>query len=131
MAGAQATVQGAVGIADEVGISPVVVGLTMVAVGTSLPELATSIVAAMKREADIFVGNIVGSCVFNLLFILGITAIVKPIGVADIVIQYDIPIMIGFTFLLIPLSFNLRIGRWESGALLGLYVAYVVFLFVR
>lgn len=129
--GAQLTVEGATGVAREVGISDVIIALTLVSVGTSLPELATSLVAALRKETDIFVGNIVGSNIFNLLFILGTTAAVKPIEVADEVIRWDYPLMLGFTLFLLLVTFSLTIRRWEAALLLCAYGGYVAFLFIR
>lgn len=131
MVAARLTIDGATNIAEAVGISEVVIGLTLVAAGTSLPELATSLVAAFRKENDISVGNIVGSNIFNLLSILGLTAIVKPIGVADVIIWYDFPIMIAIAVLLFPFVLSRSMGKREAAIFLAIYIAYTIFLFVR
>lgn len=127
LVGAQLTVTGSVSLARGFGISELVIGITLVAVGTSLPELATSVIAALRKQSDIAIGNIVGSNVFNLLGILGITAIVKPINVDARVITFDGLIMIGFTILLLPLVLNREIGRGEALMLLVLYFAFTIY----
>jgi len=132
VAGAQALVTGATAIARGLGVPELIIGLTLVAIGTSLPELATSIVAALKRESDIALGNIVGSNVFNILGILGVTAMVRPIAVpfGDVVV--DLAVMLGFSLLLVPfLMTGLRLSRREGGVLLVLYLTYVAYLYVR
>ena len=102
----------------------------MVALGTSLPELATSIVAVMRGEADVLVGNIVGSNVFNLLGGLGIAAAITPVEVSPAIVQFDLPVMLAITALAtFALYTHGRIERWEGGVLLGSYVAYMAFLF--
>lgn len=130
MLGAQFTVDGATGIARGMGVSELVIGITLVAVGTSLPELAASLMAAFRKEADIAIGNVVGSNIFNILGIIGITAIVQPIPVAIDTMHRDYLIMIGFAVLLIPLVWNLRIGRGEAGFLLAAYAAFVFLTFI-
>jgi len=125
-------VTGATAIARGLGVPELIIGLTLVAIGTSLPELATSIVAALKRESDIALGNIVGSNVFNILGILGVTAMVRPIAVpfGDVVV--DLAVMLGFSLLLVPfLMTGLRLSRREGGVLLVLYLTYVAYLYVR
>jgi cation:H+ antiporter len=131
MGAARLTVDGATGIASSLGISDVVIGLTLVAAGTSLPELATSFVAALRKEADIAIGNVVGSNIFNLLSIFGLTSLVKEISIMDDFLRYDYPIMIGVAILLYPLCFNRRLEKREGAFFLALYVAYTMFLFVR
>lgn len=128
---ATATIEGATGVAKAIGISDVVIGLTLVAAGTSLPELATSVVAAFRKQADISVGNIVGSNLFNLLSILGITAIVSPISVNSEILRYDFWVMIGVAIMLFPLALNRRLDRYEGVMFLAVYVSYTIFLFVR
>ncbi len=126
--GAQLLVTGAVSIAKNFGLSDAVIGLTIVAAGTSLPELATSALAALKKEGDIAVGNIVGSCVFNILGIIGVTALVRPLentGMSAI----DLTLMILLAICLLPLARSgWRINRWEGAFLLVTYVAYIVYL---
>jgi cation:H+ antiporter len=126
VAGGDVTVRGAEGVALSLNLPASVIGLTIVAVGTSLPELVTSVVAGIRQEADIAVGNIVGSNIFNLLFILGITATVRPIPVPASG-NIDIIALALFTAVLVPFSLtNGRcIGRTEGVALLVLWIAYV------
>lgn len=130
--GAQLTVQGAVDLARSVGVSELVIGVTLVAFGTSLPELTTSIVAAFKKESDIAIGNIVGSNIYNLLSILGLTAVLAPIDVDQRVITFDGVVMVGFTLLLLPLVWNRVIQRREGFLLLTLYFIFIfVTVFVQ
>jgi cation:H+ antiporter len=119
-------VEGAINIAAGFGVSERIIGLTVVALGTSLPELAASVIAAVKREMDIAFGNIIGSNVFNILSVLGITAIIKPIAVSSELVNMDMLWMLGITFILFPMMFVLRkITRVEGMILLGLYVSYI------
>jgi cation:H+ antiporter len=128
--GAQWTVDGAVGIAELAGISRAVVGLTIVAVGTSLPEFATSVVAAVKKEPAISVGNVLGSNIFNLFGILGISASARPLAVAGSILRYDLPVVLGLSVLCVPIIISgRRISRAEGLLLLSLYVVYCVWLF--
>lgn len=124
-------VDSAVQIAKALGVSELVIGLTIVAVGTSLPEVATSVIAALKGESDIAVGNAVGSNIFNLLGVLGVGAIVSPKGivVAEHVLQFDMPVMV-FVALATLLVFYIdsRISRMEGWLLLAYYIIYVVFI---
>ena len=130
LAGARFTVNGAVNIATAIGLSELVIGMTLVAVGTSLPELVTSVVAARRGESDIALGNVVGSNIANLLVILGMTAVIQPIPVDQDVIQLDALVMIGFALLLIPFAFNRHISRREGLAFVTAYIAYTVFLLI-
>ncbi len=126
--GAQLLVINAVGLAQILGISEAVIGLTIVATGTSLPELATSAVAAFRKETDIAVGNIVGSNLFNILSILGATALIAPIPLGNIG-WLDFGFMLGTSLLLLPLMrTGFRIDRWEGTLLL---VSYGVYLYLR
>lgn len=124
--GARLTVDGAVTIARSIGISELVIGLTLVAAGTSLPELATSVIASVRGENDISVGNIVGSNVFNLLCILGATSIIRPITVAPEVLRFDYLVMIAFALLLIPFAWNRTLGRVGAAVLLTGFSAYLL-----
>jgi cation:H+ antiporter len=109
-----------------------VIGLTVVAVGTSLPELATSVLAAFRRETDIAVGNVVGSNVLNILGVLGPAAMLRPLAVAPAMMRFEVPIMIGVSMLLLPLArTRLRIERWEGALLLVGYVGFITVLLVR
>jgi len=128
IAGAEALVRGASKIALALGISPLVVGLTIVAMGTSSPEIAVSVGAVMNGSTDIAVGNVVGSNIFNVLFILGISAVITPLVVHSQIIRQEVPIMIGASLILAVMILDGELGRWESGLLLALLGAYVVFL---
>src|SRR6056297_414765 len=120
--GAQFLVSGAVSIAEAAGLSEAFIGLTIVAIGTSLPELATSVVAALRGEGDIAVGNVVGSNVFNLLGILGIAATVSPLERGGIGL-FDLGTMLFLTFLLVPLMRSgFQLARWEGALLVSCYV---------
>jgi cation:H+ antiporter len=123
--GANLTVDGATAVARTLGISEFVIGLTLVALGTSLPEFAASLVAATRRQTDIAIGNIVGSNIANVLGILGITAIVRPIGVTPESLQLQIPVMLGFSLLVLIVSFDRVIRRREAALLLFCYLAFV------
>jgi len=129
--GAEALVFGAVRIAQQYQISTAIVGLTVVAVGTSLPELATSIVAAIRREGDLVVGNVVGSNIFNLLGIVGISSLVAPIRPLAIE-PVDLLVMIVMTVVLLPLMrTGMRLTRMEGVLLLAGYAAYIGYLLLR
>ncbi len=128
--GARSLVSGAIELARIWGVSERVIGLTMVAVGTSLPELASSLVAAVRREGDILVGNIIGSNVFNILCILGATALVKPLAVAASEVWIDLLVMLGLSLVIWPLLVTrLRLDRWKALLLLAAYGAYLAWLF--
>lgn len=127
--GGNLLVTSAVGLARQLGISEMVIAATLIAVGTSLPELATSIIAAMRGEADIAVGNIVGSNIFNLLGVLGLSATINPIPVRPQVRDFEMVWMLGFavaTFII--LRTGQRITRAEGVALLAGYAAFIFFL---
>lgn len=129
--GAELMVGSASEIAESFGVSELVIGLTVVAVGTSAPELATSVVAALRGERDIAVGNVVGSNIFNILCVLGLTAIVAPGGlpVSDDALRLDMPIMLAVAIACLPVFFNgFELKRWEGGLFALYYVAYVAFL---
>ncbi|MBZ0280608.1 MAG: calcium/sodium antiporter [Anaerolineae bacterium] len=128
--GANLTVDGATAIAKTLGISEFVIGLTLVAFGTSLPEFAASLVAAVHHQSDIAVGNVIGSNIANLLGILGVTALVQPIPVTPNSLQVQIPVMIGFSVLVLLLSFGSLIGRWKAAVMLMCYIGFVALTFV-
>ncbi len=131
IAGAYLMIEGATSMARDFGISETIIGLTIVAVGTSLPELATSIVAALRKQSDIIIGNIVGSNIFNILAILGITAIFLPIPIVGQIAQIDIWIMLGVTFLLSAyLLSGKSIGRISGAAMVCAYIGYTLWLYV-
>jgi len=126
--GSYLLVNGATAIAKAFGASEAFIGLTIVAAGTSLPELATSIVAAIRKQSDIAIGNVVGSNIFNIVAILGISGIIHPLEAPGIN-TIDILVMIGFSAILIPMmKSGVRIGRREGAIILIAYIAYVVYL---
>ncbi|MFO7893092.1 MAG: calcium/sodium antiporter [Longimicrobiales bacterium] len=130
--GAQLLVMSAVFFARLVGVSEVVIGLTVVAIGTSLPELATCVVAAMRQESDIALGNVVGSNLFNLLSILGVSAMIRPIPVAGGLLMFEVPAMILFAILLVPLAWHGKtLGRVSGGVLVMGYAVFTVLLIAR
>jgi len=127
--GARFLVDGAIELARAAGVSETIVGLTIVAVGTSLPELVTSVMAAVRRQSDVAFGNIVGSNIYNILGILGVTAIVRPIPVPPEIAHVDIWVMLLATVLLLVFSVTgWRVTRTEGGVLLASYIAYVGYL---
>lgn len=127
--GGSLLVSGAVTLAQSFGISETVIGLTIVAVGTSLPELVTSVLAAIRKQGDVAFGNIVGSNIYNILFIGGATAMIAPGEVPVEIASFDNLVMIGASLLLFAFAWTgLRIARWEGVALLGGYAAYVYFI---
>jgi len=131
VAGSQLLVSSATDIAETIGVSDLVIGLTVVAVGTSLPEMATSMLAASRGRRDIAVGNVVGSCLFNLMCVLGASAVVSSDGIAvtDGSLRLDLPVMIAATAVLVPIFWNgFRITRLEGVVLIGFYLLYVVYL---
>jgi cation:H+ antiporter len=128
--GAQLTVTGAAGAARQIGISELVIGLTLVAVGTSLPELAASVVATLRKESDIAVGNVVGSNIANLLAILGLTAIVRPVNVEQTLITLQLPIMLAFAVGMLLLGLNRMIGRVKGALILTAYAGVLFITFV-
>ncbi|WP_186397767.1 calcium/sodium antiporter [Stappia sp. P2PMeth1] len=129
--GADFLVQGATSLAARIGVPDAVIGLTIVAVGTSLPELATSVVAAMKRQPEIAIGNVVGSNIFNILGILGVTAVLAPIPVAPQMARFDIPVMLAVTLVIAALlAVAPRVPRLVGLALLAAYGWYCTVLFV-
>jgi cation:H+ antiporter len=129
--GSRFLVGSATTIAEAFGVSDLVIGLTVVAAGTSLPELATSVMAAYRGQRDIAVGNVVGSNIFNLLGVLGASAVLTPSGIPvdrDLIIL-DYPVMLAATLVLIPICWNgFSIKRWEGALLAAFYVAYVAYL---
>lgn len=129
--GAEWLVRGASRLAAKVGISPLVIGLTVVAFGTSSPEMAVSVQSSLAGQADIAVGNVVGSNIFNVLFILGLSAIITPLIVQQQLIRLDVPIMIGLSILVYVMSLDGSIGRFEGILLFIGIIAYTVFLVIE
>lgn len=130
--GSKWLVNGAVAVAVRLGVNDLVIGLTVVAVGTSLPELATSVVASFRGERDIAVGNVVGSNLFNLLAVLGMAGLVSSgsgIAVPPSALRFDLPVMIATAVACLPVFFTgCRISRWEGGVFLAYYIAYTAYL---
>ncbi|NJP04181.1 MAG: calcium/sodium antiporter [Chloroflexaceae bacterium] len=134
MIGSQWMVDGAVAIAEALGISSLIIGLTVIAAGTSLPEVATSLVAAIRGQNDIAVGNAVGSNIFNILAIVGLTALLAPDGIAVSAkaLQFDIPFMIAVAIACLPIFFTgYRISRWEGWLFIGYYIVYTMMLILE
>lgn len=132
--GSRLFVTGAVSIAQALGVSQLVIGLTIVAAGTSLPELATSAVATFRGERDIAVGNVVGSNIFNILTVLGITAVSSGPGIVipSAVLNFDLPVMVAVAVACLPIFLTGNvISRWEGVLFTGYYVAYATFLILR
>ncbi|WKZ19598.1 MAG: calcium/sodium antiporter [Candidatus Jettenia sp. CY-1] len=128
--GAYLLVHSAVYIARVVGISELVIGLTVIAVGTSLPELATSMVAAIRKESDISVGNVLGSNIFNILAILGIASIIQPLQINTASLRIDMPVMLLFGIILVPIiTWKFMITRIQGFLLLAGYSIYILWLF--
>lgn len=129
--GSRWLVEGAMAMARALGISELVIGLTVVAAGTSLPELATSVIASIRKEADIAVGNVVGSNIFNILGVLGLSSAVSSGGipVSSTAFGFDIPIMIAVAVACLPIFFTGGIiSRWEGLLFLGYYLAYILYM---
>lgn len=126
--GAELLVRGASKFALSFGVSPLVVGLTVVAFGTSTPELAVSVGASLGGNPDLAIGNVVGSNIANILLILGISALITPLLVNEQIIRQEIPIMIGASVLFVVMALDGNVSRLEAGALFVLVVGYTVFL---
>jgi len=132
VAGADSMVRGGVSLARAFGVSEAVIGLSLVAFGTSLPELATSVAAAIKRESDLSVGNVLGSNVFNLGLIVGLAFALRPGAVPVFIIHQDLPMLVLATLAVgLVVLRDGRIGRSEGVAMLGLFAAYIAFLAIR
>ncbi len=133
VAGSQCLVHACVAVARWLGVSELVIGLTIVAAGTSLPEVATSVVAALRKERDIAVGNLIGSNIFNILAVLGISSLVAPDGIEAPAqaLAFDVPVMLAVAVACLPIFFTgHRISRWEGALFLGYYVFYLLGLIV-
>lgn len=129
MKGADWFVEGASEIADKLGVSQLVIGLTIVAMGTSLPEAAVSIASALKGSADLTIGNVVGSNVMNVLLILGLTSVIKAIPVQKSTVKYEIPFVIVVTVILAALGLtDNRVSRPDGGILWALMIVYMIYL---
>jgi cation:H+ antiporter len=127
--GAKFLVDGAIGLAKGMGVSDTIIGLTIVAVGTSMPEFVTSVMAAIRKHADVAYGNIIGSNIFNVLFILGTTALIKPSEIPAQIANFDIWVMMAATGLLVLFArTGIKLQRWEGFAFVGGYGAYTAYL---
>lgn len=125
LVGASMLLKGAVFIAEGLGVSQVVIGLTVIAIGTSLPEMATSVSSALRGEADVAFGNVIGSNVLNILAVLGVAALIRPIAVEGLGVV-DLAVMVGSSVLVLPIMWRGSIlNRWEGALLLAGYVVYV------
>ena len=129
--GGELLVRGASSLATAIGISPLVVGLTVVALGTSAPELAVSVRASLAGQGDIAAGNVIGSNIFNVLCILGLSAVVRPLVVSAQLVRLDVPIMIGSVALMLVLAYDGTVSRPDGAILLVCIVAYTTFLIVQ
>ncbi len=125
--GSRLMVEGAVNLARMIGVSELIIAITLVAFGTSLPELAASLSAAFHQETDLAIGNIVGSNIANLLLVLGVTAFLQPIPVNRAEVQLEFIVMIVFAVLLIPFLRHHNLGRRQSALLLGAYLAFIIY----
>ena len=131
VAGAELLVRGASKLAAAIGMSPLVIGLTVVAFGTSAPEIAISVGAALKGQADVAVGNVVGSNIFNVLFILGVSALIVPLAVARQLIRQEVPVMLGTSLLLLVLILARSLDKLDGALLALLTLGYLGFLVVQ
>ena len=129
--GAEALVRGAGKLAVSVGISPLVVGLTVVSFGTSSPELAVSVQSAMEGKVDLAIGNVVGSNIFNVWFVLGACALVAPLTINRQIIRQEVPLMIAATLLLVAFMWNGQISRMEAAIMFALLIGYTAFLVIQ
>ena len=129
--GANLLVEGAVNIAQRAGIDEAVIGLTMVAIGTSLPELATTVMAAYRKEADVAIGNVIGSNIFNLLGVVGVTSMITTLPVQDAFVMFDFWIMLASSLLLFPfIWFRIDLGKKWGALFLAAYTSYIWVLFI-
>lgn len=135
LVGAELVVEGAIGIARDMGVSEIVIGITLVALGTSVPELAVSVVSAIKGEYGLAIGNVVGSNIFNSLAVIGSAAAIEPAALAPSVLSLHIFVMSGFTLVLFAMTYEYdgkgRINRLEGGALLGAFIAYFSYVIIQ
>ncbi|PEN13286.1 sodium:calcium antiporter [Longibacter salinarum] len=131
LGGAEALVRGASAIAERMGVSPLVIGLTVVAFGTSAPETAVSIGSSFAGQGDIALGNVVGSNIFNVLFILGLSALAAPLVVSHQLVRLDVPLMLGASIIVFALALDGTVGRFDGAVLLGGILIYTVFQIVQ
>ena len=129
--GSELLIKGAVNVAQQFGVSDRIIAVTVVAIGTSIPELAASLIAAIKKESSISIGNIIGSNIFNILGVLGLTAIIHPIKLVDTrLITFDIYWMLGFAFILLPLVLMPKKGFLDRKAGILLLLSYILFVYL-
>ncbi|HDP89401.1 MAG TPA: calcium/sodium antiporter, partial [Thioalkalivibrio sp.] len=121
-------------VAETLGVSDLIIGLTIIAIGTSLPELAASLVSALKNEADIAIGNVIGSNMFNILGVLALPGLIAPGAFEPAVLTRDYPVMLALTIALLVMAYGFRhpgrINRLEGGVLLACFIGYQVLLFL-
>jgi cation:H+ antiporter len=128
--GASLAVEGAIGLAGSWGVSEAVIGLSLIALGTSLPELSTTVIAALHRSSEVALGNVIGSNLFNILAVMGFTAVLVPLPVEESILRYDLWVMFGASIMLwVFVLARGTIGRWWGVAFLGGYVSYLVSIF--
>ncbi len=124
--GSEMLVRGGVSLARDLGVGEAAIGLTLIAVGTSLPELATCLAAVLRRQSEVVIGNVLGSNVFNVLGVMGLAGLLAPISIPEVILRFDLWIMVALSVLaLILLRTLFRLDRWEAGVLLCLYALYV------
>ena len=127
--GGELLIRASISMAKEFGISEIIIGLTLVSLGSSLPELATAIVASLQKENDICIGNLIGSNIFNILFVGGLAAVVSPINVAKEQLTFYLPVMLVYTVSMMPMmKTGLVLKRWEGALLLATYVGFLIYL---
>lgn len=125
-------VNSATNLAQMFGISELIIGLSVVAIGTSLPEITTSVVASLRNEGDISVGNVIGSNIFNILLIVGVMGLIRPIALDISVVRFMLPVLLIYTFILLPvLRSGFKISRQEGAFLLTGYILYLYLLYKR
>ena len=125
--GSRLMVDGAVSLARSIGVSELIIAITLVAFGTSLPELAASLTAAFHKQTDLAIGNVVGSNIANLLLILGVTPLLQPIAVDRAEVQFEFIVMIAFAVMLAPIAWQQKLGRSQSAVFLGAYIAFILY----
>lgn len=128
LGGAELLVRGASKLAAALGLSPLVIGLTVVAFGTSSPEFSVSLKTVLSGQSEVAAGNVIGSNIFNILFILGISAFITPLNVQEKLVRYDVPFMVALSGLVWLFSYNLVIGRFEGIFLFSMLMIYIVLL---
>ena len=130
LGGAHLMVRSGIVLARMLRISEVIIGMTLVSIGTSLPELATSVFCAIRKETDMLVGNIIGSNIFNIMCVIGTVAMVSPLSVDRSLLYFEIPVLLLFSFAVLPfMKSGFILNRIEGGTLLGGYVGFIALLF--